>query len=452
MVVGALLAASFPPYGLPYLLPVGFALLLYQLRGRLTPRLGFYVGFACGAVYFGATIFWLFNLFGAAAISLIAIAACFPGLFAALLVWLRQRLPCLPLWLLAATLWTGVEYYRSEPFVLNFGWMGFGYGLVEFALAAKIASWVGSYGVTFLVAALGGLVADAWIGRRYAYYTGLIAVWIAFLMILLPVPRMEREMRVRLVQANSDDEDDLFYWSKPPAGLHTAAILWPEYSLTSDPQREPKLWAKVQAVARDNRSVFIFGAKDKIDSKDEAAFRNTAFVLGPDGQLLGKHVKNHTVHFIRDGVAGTESTAIQTPAGRLGVAICFDMDYPDVARRLAQDGAEVFIVPNDDPPEWGPIQRAQHRLMFEMRAAECGRWLARADVAGGTSVAMPNGRQLVQSSTSGAMAFDVGVGRSSARTPYVRGGWRFGPLCLWASIGLVAWAILRRWRTRVEAQ
>src|SRR5439155_26904263 len=115
---------------------------------------------------------------------------------------------------------------------------------------------------------------------------------------------------------------------------------------------------------------------------------------------LGKHVKNHTVHFIRDGVAGTESPAIQTPIGRLGVAICFDMDYPDVARRLAQDGAEVFLVPNDDPQEWGPIQRAQHRLMFEMRAAECGRWLARADVAGGTSVAMPNGRQIVQIHTS----------------------------------------------------
>ena len=63
----------------------------------------------------------------------------------------------------------------------------------------------------------------------------------------------------------------------------------------------------------------------------------------------------------------------------------------DEARRLAQDRAELFVVPNMGPLEWGAVERQQHRLMFRMRAAECGRWLARADVAGGTSVVDPDG-------------------------------------------------------------
>src|SRR5438552_7806944 len=237
MAAGALLAAAFPPYNLPYLLPVGFAVFLYQLRGGLTPRLGFYIGFACGAVYFGATIFWLFNLFGAAAISLIAIAAVFPGLFGALTVWLGRRLPRVPVWLLGAILWTGIEYYRSEPFVLNFGWMGFGYGLVEFPLPALLASCIGSYGVTFLVAALSGLIAEAWLRRRYRVYTGLIAAWIALLLIPLSQPRMERPLHVRLVQATSDDDDDLCAGSNPPSGLKREAIVCAARSLPTDARR-----------------------------------------------------------------------------------------------------------------------------------------------------------------------------------------------------------------------
>ena len=157
-------------------------------------------------------------------------------------------------------------------------------------------------------------------------------------------------------------------------------------------------------------------------------------------------MKNHPVHFIRDGVAGTQARAIATPLGRLGVAICFDMDYPDVARQLAQDGACAFLVPNDDPPEWGPTQREQHRLLFQMRAAECGRWLARADIAGGTSAAAPTGQEIARVRTTEPAALDVVIGREYGKTVYVRGGWRFGPLCLLTSVLLCAWAGLLRKR------
>jgi apolipoprotein N-acyltransferase len=135
---------------------------------------------------------------------------------------------------------------------------------------------------------------------------------------------------------------------------------------------------------------------------------------------------------------------VQTSLGKLGVAICYDMDYPDVARRLVQAGAEVFLVPNMDPDEWGELQLTQHRLMFQMRAAECGRWLARADVAGGTSVAAPNGREVERIDTAEPKAMEVIVGREQGKTLYVRGGWLFGPICFWVSVGLVAVGWFRR--------
>jgi apolipoprotein N-acyltransferase len=197
-------------------------------------------------------------------------------------------------------------------------------------------------------------------------------------------------------------------------------------------------------VALENHAYFLFGAKDQFNPADEAGYWNTAFLIGPDGALIGKHVKNHTVHFFRDGVPGTQARAIPTSLGRLGVAVCFDMDYPDVARRLTEDGAEVFLVPNDDPPEWGPVQRVQHRLMFQMRAAECGRWLARADVAGGTSAAAPTGQEIARVSTTQAVSLDVTIGRETGKTLFIRGGWRFGQGCFAALLALWA-AGLSRW-------
>lgn len=178
---GAVLAAAFPPYGLPYLLPLGVALLLSALNGSTNARQAFYFGFAAGSVFFGSTLFWLANVFGAAALSLCAILAVFVGLFAAGFVWLRRRLPRVPAPLIAAVLWTGIEYFRSELFALRFGWMGLGYAVVDRPALAGLASWVGSYGVTFLIVALGSRLTEVVLlppRSRWVVLGGVVCLWI----------------------------------------------------------------------------------------------------------------------------------------------------------------------------------------------------------------------------------------------------------------------------------
>ncbi len=210
--------------------------------------------------------------------------------------------------------------------------------------------------------------------------------------------------------------------------------------------RNAATWRKLQAVARENHTWLIFGGKDQYDRSDPDRFRNTAYVIAPDGRLIGQHVKVHTVHFINDGVRGTTVKAIPTDIGRLGVGICFDMDYPDVARRLVEDGAEAFFVPNMDPLESGPVQREQHRALFAMRAAECGRWLARADVAGGTSVYAPTGEEAAKVSTTEPNHLDAEIGRLRRVTPYVRFGWVLPRLCVALTVVLIAAALIAEFR------
>jgi len=440
---GALLAACFPPYNVPYLLPVAMAALLYVLRDAEV-RQAAYIGLACGAVYFGGTLFWFVNLFGPAAVPLIGIEVAFVVMFAVLHAWLRKRLPRVPVWLLAPVAWTAVEYFRSELFFLNFGWMGLGYAVVNYPLLVTVASWFGSYGITFAVVLLGAIMVSRTFSRMWFIwrFVGLSCLW-TIICFLIPraAPTPSRPLNVRLVQAEHGDQRR-FDLSRPVPGQSTDVILWPEFSVPANPEKFPQLWNRLQDVARDNRCHFIFGTKDRFDPRDPKKFYNTAYVLAADGRLIGRHNKNHPVHFFNDGVAATEARAIPTALGRLGVAICFDMDFPDVARRLVQDGAEALLVPNMDPIHWGRVQRAQHGLMSQMRAVECGRWVARADVAGGTSAVDPTGREVGSVRTANPAKLEVRIGRETHRTLYVRGGWRFSQVCLAALIMLFIWALV----------
>ncbi len=84
-----------------------------------------------------------------------------------------------------------------------------------------------------------------------------------------------------------------------------------------------------------------------IYEKSEYKIYNTAVLVGPDGKLVGKYRK---VCLARDeyrkGVAPGDSFPVfDTPIGKIGMMICFDVHMPEVARGLAGNGAEIVAMP-----------------------------------------------------------------------------------------------------------
>jgi predicted amidohydrolase len=78
---------------------------------------------------------------------------------------------------------------------------------------------------------------------------------------------------------------------------------------------------------------------------------NAAVVIGPEGKLLGTYHKTHPFggeRFDRGGwvTPGDDVLVVDTPLGRIGVIICFDGDYPEVARITAIRGAEILCRPS----------------------------------------------------------------------------------------------------------
>jgi predicted amidohydrolase len=74
---------------------------------------------------------------------------------------------------------------------------------------------------------------------------------------------------------------------------------------------------------------------------------NTAVLLGPDGRLAGKYRKvTLPPGEVQLGLTpGEEYPVFDTRFGKLGIMICYDLFFPEVARQLANRGAEVIAVP-----------------------------------------------------------------------------------------------------------
>ena len=83
---------------------------------------------------------------------------------------------------------------------------------------------------------------------------------------------------------------------------------------------------------------------------DEAgALRNSAFVWDSRGKLLGIYDKVHLAGSEKEYlIPGSRYQVFDTPFGRIGVCICWDMQFPECARTLALMGADLAVCPT-----WG---------------------------------------------------------------------------------------------------
>ena len=92
---------------------------------------------------------------------------------------------------------------------------------------------------------------------------------------------------------------------------------------------------------------------------------NTAFCFGPDGSIIGRHRKVHLFDIDVSGkfrfmesdtlTAGNELTVIDTEYCRIGVAICYDVRFPEWFRKMALEGAQVIILPAAFNTTTGPV-------------------------------------------------------------------------------------------------
>jgi predicted amidohydrolase len=103
---------------------------------------------------------------------------------------------------------------------------------------------------------------------------------------------------------------------------------------------------------------------------DGEEIRNSALVLGAAG-VLGVYRKVHLWDEEQSVfVAGRETQpVVETPLGRLGVLVCYDLEFPEVPRGLALRGADLLVVPTNWPLVDRPADERAPEVVQAMAAA-----------------------------------------------------------------------------------
>jgi predicted amidohydrolase len=103
--------------------------------------------------------------------------------------------------------------------------------------------------------------------------------------------------------------------------------------------------------------------------KSEGAFYNTSYIIRDDGVIAGKFRKVHLFSLMEEEKyfsAGDGICIVDTPFGKAATMICYDLRFPELARKLAALGVVLTVV----PAEW-PHPRQEHwKILNQARAIE----------------------------------------------------------------------------------
>jgi apolipoprotein N-acyltransferase len=308
------------------------------------------------------TFFW--SIFHQAAIPLWLIAGLPIAIFVLLLHLTNRRLGGWWALLLTPIIWTGVEYARSELYYLRFAWLLPGQA-AAYLPGVRFVS-LGVYGLGFLYMTAAALAVGP---RAIVRWSGMIAlVALAILMYFpkLPPTGVTGSLHVAGVQLESQDERAVVHALDQLAIAHPEAqiLVLSEYTFFGPvPPGVRKILRKHQ------RYLVAGGVRQLSDDR----YDNTAFVVGPDGEDVFNQAKSVPVQFMTDGLPAPERRVWQSPWGKIGIAVCYDLSYSRVMDDFVREGAQGLIIPTMDLAIWGQYERRMlHGRMAPIRSAEYG--------------------------------------------------------------------------------
>lgn len=141
-------------------------------------------------------------------------------------------------------------------------------------------------------------------------------------------------------------------------------------------RRTPAVLAELADLSRQHGLVVVGSMAEPHGDK----VCNTAYLLDR-GELVGSYRKMHLFSLMGEDRmldGGDRWLLTDTSVGRVGVFICYDLRFPELARRLAVEGAEILVV----PAEW-PKPREEHwRTLLRARAIENQLFVVAANCCG----------------------------------------------------------------------
>ena len=158
--------------------------------------------------------------------------------------------------------------------------------------------------------------------------------------------------------------------------------------------------------------VWIVGGTIPLTAKDSQHVRAACLLFDDEGGVKARYDKVHLfdVHLSESKETydestttepGETSTVVDTPFGRLGLAVCYDLRFPELFRRLSDEGTEIFAIPSaftaiTGRAHWEVLVRARaiENLCYVIAAAQGGYHVNGRETHGDSMIVDPWGRVL----------------------------------------------------------
>nr|NLI49757.1 apolipoprotein N-acyltransferase [Propionibacterium sp.] len=473
---GLLASLAYPPAGAWPVLFVAVAVLARVVALAAGTRQAAVLGLSYGLAFNLTTLSWQAMIQWSSYLALVAVESVYFAVLGALLHAIARPRPGLPAAIVppalvppaSAAVWVLVEAVQARFPFGGFGWTKLGYAMVDTPLAG-LYPLVGSPGVTFVVALVGHAAAWSLTGRRPARLLVAAAVAVTVFAAgaagtLVPAAAASGTLTVGWVQGGASGEG--FYGIGGPGetGRNHAAqtarlvarveagelprpdfIVWPENGTDADPLLDPTANAVIaNAVAEAGVPILVgtptagpgpgqrqttafwwtnAGVEDRYDKRNLVPFgewipfRELLLPVLPILAVVGDQA-----------IPGTEPGVLHVagPDGRplaVGIAICYEVAFPETLHEAITAGAEVMIVGSNNAMFQGSPQIDQQFAITRVRAAETRRQVLVVTTSGVTGLIDEHGRVAMRAPDRVGASGVVTLNRSSDRTPLLQGGW-----------------------------
>ncbi|MGH9245691.1 MAG: apolipoprotein N-acyltransferase [Acidimicrobiales bacterium] len=409
---GLLIAAALPPVGIWPLAFVGVALLDWTLADQ-RPVTRFGRGTLAAAATLFPTVVWMQAFTLAGYLAAAGIMAAMFGAGYAVLPPTRGRWFALPAVIVLVEAVRGRWPFGGVPLST----------LAHAEVASPLGPVVRLGGPLLLigVTVVGGMAIAAVARRRWrpAAIGAAIVIATALAGMVAPHGRSAGGIDVALVQgggpqgtraAGTDEravfERHLAASNDVPAG--TDLVVWPEdiVDVDGDFTATPE-GMDVVDLTQELDATLVAGVVEGEGDR----FRNAAVAIAPDGSISDRYEKVRRVPFgeyvpfrrllaplgpdelvPRDALIGGGPAVLDTPVGRVGVVISWEVFFADRARDAVGHGGRLLLNPTNGASFSGTMVQTQQIAASRLRALETGRWVLQVAPTGFSAIITSDGR------------------------------------------------------------
>lgn len=440
-VLGGWLGFANPVYRLPILvllLPAG--LTAAAIRAR-TPWRAARLGLLVGGLASLGTLYWTalpVHNYGNLAwplalpvpVLLAMVLGTYDAVFAGLIRFVHPRVSPWLFGPLAGLAWAGMEMARGTLFT-GFPWLVLPAALAPWPAAIQGAAYLGVYGLSGLLAWLAVWLAVPGPLTRQGVLALLAgaALFVGGNLRLNSPPPRDGVAHITIVQGNVEQdqkwdpelqsatlEEYLGLTAKAVRDVPTDLVVWPETAMPFFFQDHGLLAERLTRYVADTGVPILFGTPAHQAREDGAGqtYFNRAYLVTREG-AVGSYDKEHLVPFgeyvplgryltfihklvagVGDFRPGSHQAPLRTGRLALGVLICYEAIFPELAQQRVEAGANLLVnISNDAWFGDSPAPR-QHLDLALLRAVEQGRAIIRGTNTGISAAIDPRGRILAQ--------------------------------------------------------